>query len=177
MCSAQPGITEVHHEQHAVGRLERVHDPAFDVVAGDRRQVDELKVEVFEGHHPRLGQLGRERVGADVGLRARQLGVQLGLAGVGRADQGDLGRAFAADRVDRALLLAALFGGPDFLGDLLDPALDVALEVIGALVLRNGPKHLLEVLELLRGFAGVAVGLFGLAVDGCEIGGHGSPLL
>ena len=169
-------IAEVNHEQRAICRLQGVHDPAFDVVTGNRWHVHELEQHVLEGQHARQWQLGSKGVGADVCPGARQPRVQLGLAGVGSAKQRNLGGALRSNGVDRTLFLPALAAGTDLVGDFLDPALDVTLEVVRALVLRNGPKHFLQVLELLRGLAGFAIGLFGLPVDGSEIRGH-EPVL
>jgi len=64
------------------------------------------------------------------------------LACVRRADQGKLGGAFGADDVRRAATSAVVPGPPELLGQLLDSPLDVALEMVRALVLRHDAEHL-----------------------------------
>ena len=129
------GRPGVHHDQGRVGRLERIHDPRHGVLGGDRRQVDELQVHVLVGEHSRLGELGRERIGAGFGPGTGQPVVQGGLARVGRAEQGDLGGSLGPHHMARARAASALAAGRELLGELLDAGLDVGLEVLGPLVL------------------------------------------
>ncbi len=57
-------------------------------------------------------------------------------------------------------------------GELLDAGLDVALDVFGTLVFRNGAQHLLETRQPVAGLASLAVGVLGLFVFRCDVGRH-----
>ena len=46
-------ICDVDDEQHAIGVLQRIHEPWFQEFVGNRRQIDELKVNVFVREHAR----------------------------------------------------------------------------------------------------------------------------
>jgi hypothetical protein len=56
------GLGEIDHQQRGVRALQRRLQPRHRMLRGDRRQVDELEVDVLVRHHPRLGKLRGERV-------------------------------------------------------------------------------------------------------------------
>ena len=118
-----------------------------------RRQVDELEVDLVEDQHARLGILRRERVFRDRGARSGEPRVQRGLARVGRPDERDLRRALGTDDERGAAARAALLRPLQFLGELLDAALDVGLEMIGPLVLGDRAQHLVQPVEPLARIA------------------------
>ena len=142
------------------------------VLLRDRRQVHELQVHVLVRNHSRLGKLRRERIRAGLRPGAGQTVVQGGLARVGRAEQGDLGRALRAHHVARPGAGAALAARGELFGELLDPRLDVGLKVLGPLVLGNGPKHLAQPFEALLRLARLAERGFGGLVVRAQVGGH-----
>jgi hypothetical protein len=116
-----------------------VEDPRLDVLVVQRRKIDELEGDVLEAHHPG-GRLARgEGVVGDGRQRVRERRDQGRLAGVGRPDERDLTGPLARDqmRVRRLSGLARRL----FL-ELREPRLEIALESVGPLVLRNDAQHL-----------------------------------
>ena len=67
---------------------------------------DDAGVGVGELEHPELGFQGGERVAGDLGVGRRQSGQQGGFAGIGQADQADVGEQFQLDH--QPALLARL---------------------------------------------------------------------
>ena len=72
----------------------------------------------------------------------------------------------------RAAMLATFLRPRELLSELLDAGLDVRLQVLGTLVLRNRPQHLSEALQPLLRLACLAKGFFCLLVLGCDVRGH-----
>ena len=102
----------------------------------------------------------------------RQPRVQRRLARVRRPEQRELRRALGPDHERRPAARPAPLGPLELLGPLLDPPLDVALEVVGPLVLGDHAQHLPEALEPLARVARLAErGLRG-PVLGRQVGGH-----
>ena len=96
----------VQHDDDYIRAAEQIQQGRIGILAGERRRVDQLELDVLVSHHPRGWLMGSVRKGC--GLRG---GVghqchQRGFAGVGRADYDDLGCPFLFDAV-RGLLLGA----------------------------------------------------------------------
>ena len=72
----------------------------------------------------------------------------------------------------RAAAAAAFPGSRKFLAQILDAGLDIGLEVIRALVLRDRPQHLPQAIQAIPGLTRFSVRLFGLLVFGCDVRGH-----
>jgi hypothetical protein len=128
-------------------------------------------------HHPGFRVLGRERIRTDVRRGTRQPRVQRGLPCVRRPDQRDLRRAFGVNHQRRAAVPSALPGPFQLFGEVLDPALDVCLQVFGALVLGNRAQHLAQPLQTLARVAALAECGFGRLVVGRKIRGHDITVL
>src|SRR5215510_13961056 len=79
--------------------------------------------------------------------------MQRRLSCIGRPEEGNLRRALGLKHERWPTAGAALLGPLEFLGELFDATLDVALEMISPLVLRNDAKHLPQ---MLKAFARVA---------------------
>ncbi len=90
--------------------------------------------------------------------------MQCGFARIRRPQQRNLRGTLRPDRMRWTLALCALLWPGELLGEILDTALDVRLEVIGSLVFRNGAQHLLETIEPLLRLARLAIRLLGLPV-------------
>ena len=142
------------------------------VLRRDRGQIDELEVDVLERHHARLGMLRRERILGDVRAGTGQARMQQRLPGIRRPEQRDLRGAFGADHQRGATVPASPARAPEFAGQVLDPRLDVGLQVFGSLVLGNDAQHLPQQLQPLARIAGAAVGGLGRLVLGAQVGGH-----
>jgi hypothetical protein len=166
-------LAEIHHQQARVRRLQRGSKPWQRMLRRHGRQVHELEVHVLVRHHARLRKLGRERIGRDLGVRTGQARVQRGFPGVGRPDQRELRRTLGPDDERRpAARGAALLRRLDFLGQFLDAALDIRLQVVGALVLGDGAQHLAQAIEPLARIARLAERGFGGLVLRAEVGRH-----
>ena len=122
---------------------------------------------------PGSGILGRERIRRDLGARARQAGMKRRLARVRRPEQWDLCRALGANHQRRTAVRPAPLGSLELFGEFLDATLDVALEMVGPLVLGDHAQHLPQRLQALPGVARLAEGGLGGLVLGREVGGHG----
>ncbi len=166
-------LPQVDDQQAGLRRLQRVADPRHGVVGGQRRQVDQLKVNVLVREHAGLRVLCREGIGPDARMGAGEAMVQRRLAHVGRADDGHLGGAFRADDQRWAAARGALARAAELLGELLDAGLDVRLQVLGALVLGNRAQHLPQAAQALRGVTGSAESRLGTLVLGTQVGRHG----
>ena len=166
------GLAEIDHQKGRVGRLQGVDQPWLHELLGDRRQVDELEMDVFVGEHAWHRRVGREGIGTDLGLRSGPALVKAGFAGVRRTDQADLRRALGANRVGGTAPAPPFLGTGEFLGELLDAALEVALNMLGSLVLGDGAEHLLEAVEAFARLPCLAVRLFGSSVLRCDVRGH-----
>ena len=129
-------------------------------------------MDVLVRHHARLGMLGGEGIGGDVRAGPGEPHAQRRLAGVWRADQGELRRTLGAHHVRDAAAGRALLRRLDFLGQFLDAALDIRLQVVGALVLGDGAQHLAQPVKALLRLARLAEGGFGGLVLGAEVGRH-----
>jgi hypothetical protein len=138
----------------------------------DGGEVHELKTNVFVGHHPGLGVLGRERIRRDLRPGAREPRMQRRLARVRRPDQRNLRRALGADHDGRAAASPALLGPLQLFGQLLDAPLDVALEMVRPLVLGDHAEHLSQPLQALPRVARLAEGSLRGPVLGREVGWH-----
>jgi len=68
---------------------------------------------------------------------------------------------------------SASLGPLELFGELLDATLDVALEMVGPLVLREHAQHLPQRLQALPGIACLAQSGLGRPVLRREVGGHG----
>ena len=132
----------------------------------DRRQIDQLKVDVLVRHHAGLRILGRIRIGPDVRARSRQPRMERGFPRVRRPDQRDLCRTFRPDHQRRSAVPSALPGAFQFVGEILDTRFDIRLQMLGALMLRDHAQHLAQAFEPLPRVAGLAEGRLGRLVFG-----------
>ena len=114
---------------------------------GDGRQVDELEMHVLPLEHAGLGVLRRERIRAAASAGTRQPIVQQRLAAVRRPDERDLRGTLWSHDQRRSTARPALLRPRDLLVELLDAPLQVGLQVVGALVLRDHAQHLAQVVE------------------------------
>jgi hypothetical protein len=129
----------------------------------------EVLAELEEPHFPGLpvsaqtgaglGVLRGERVWPAARAGTGQPVVQQRLAGVRCPEQRDLGRALRADHQRRATARTAPLRAGQLLVEFLDAPLQVRLQVISALVLRDHAQHLAQVLEALGGIARLAEGV------------------
>ena len=69
----------------------------------------------------------------------------------------------------------ALFRAGQFFGELLDAALDVRLQVLGALVLGNRAQHVPQPEQPFPVLGGFPKGLLGFLVRWAEVRGHDVP--
>jgi hypothetical protein len=141
----------------------------------DRGQIHELEGNVLVGHHPGLGILGRERIGRDLCLGAREPRMQRRLADIRRPDQHDLRRALGPDHQRRTGPCPAPLGPLELFGQLPDAPLDVALEMVRPLVLRDYAEHLSQTLQALSRIARLTERAFRGLVLGREVGRHDGP--
>jgi hypothetical protein len=95
------------------------------------------------------------------------------LARVRRPEQWDLCRALGANHQSRTAVRPAPFGSLELFGEFLDAALDVALEMVGPLMLWDHAQHLPQRLQALPEIARLAESGLGCLVLGRKVGGHG----
>ena len=169
------GLGEIDDEQRRVRGLQGVHDPGNRMVAGDRRQIHELEVDVLERQHRRLGEPSGEGVGADLGVCTGELGDKSGFSGVRGSEHRNLCGTLRSNDERRSGAGTAPLRTRELLGELLDPRLDVALEMLGALVLGDGAQHLPQALEPFLGLARAAEGGSAALYSGERLAGIAWP--
>jgi hypothetical protein len=167
------GVPEVDDEQGAAGVLERAWHPGLEELGAHRRQVEKLEVDVLVGEHPGQRDLRGERVGSGGGVRAGQPRMKARLAGVGWTQQRDLRCAFRPHDQRGSAARPTLARPGDVLRQLLDPRLEVGLDVLGALVLGDRAQHLAQAFEPFLRLTRLAIGLLGRLVLRREVGRHG----
>src|SRR5215831_1167049 len=100
--------------------------------------------------------------------------MQRRLSCIGRPEEGNLRRALGLKHERWRTAGAALLWPLEFFGELFDATLDVALEMISPLVLRNDAKHLPQMLKAFSRVARLAKrSLCGLVI-GREVSRHDS---
>jgi hypothetical protein len=166
------GIREIDHQETRVRRLQRAAKPGHRVRARDRGQIDELKRNILVRHHPCLRKLGGEGVGRGVRARGGEPRVQRRLAGVRRPEQRELRGTLGPDHEGGSAPGAAFLRALELLGEFLDAPLDVRLQMVGALVLRDDAQHLAQPLQALIRVACLAERGFHCPIFGRQVGGH-----
>ncbi len=99
--------------------------------------------------------------------------MQAGLAGVRRPEERELRSTLCTDHMRRSAAFAPFLRAREFFGKLFDSRLDVGLQVLRTLVLRDRAEHLPQAIETFPGLASRAIGLFGFLVIGRGVGRHG----
>src|SRR5690606_36872619 len=147
-----------------VGRLQRVYEPAVDVVGGARRKIDELKVDVLERKHAGQRLVRGVWIRPDRRPRPDEPRVQRELPGVRRTEQRNLTCALVTYDVHRARAGRALPRTAELVGQLLDSTFDVRLEMLRTLVLGYRAQHRLQAGEALALVVRGSISLLGAFV-------------
>ena len=166
-------LGKVNDKQHRVCALERRLQPGNRMLGSDRRQINELKVDVFVRHHPGQRKLGGERVRRIMRARSGQSRVQQGFAGVRRSDQRNLRRSLGSNDQCRTAVPTAAAADVDLVAQLLDARFDIGLEALGAFMLGNRAQHFAQAFQPLARLPRFAVGRLRRLVLRTEIGRHG----
>lgn len=165
-------VPREHYRLSQVGLADDRAHPGQRRLLVDRRQVDQLYLDVLVRRHRGEGESGSVGVVGNLRRRVGEACQDPGLARVRRADDRDLSRPLFANGVELTAggarpVLALLL-------ELGEAGAKLAAEVLGALVLGHEREHGLERLGLLRGAPGLAVGLLGLVVLGWQVRRHRS---
>jgi len=102
--------------------------------------------------------------------------MQGGFSAVRRPDQGDLGGALGANEKRRAPVPGAFLQPVRRFGELLDPSLDIALQMVRALVLWYCAQHFAQPFEALRRVARLPKRVLGSLVFRSQVGRHFTTL-
>ncbi len=162
---------DVEDEQGAVRAVHEARQVRLGVAARDGGRVHELHLHVLERHHPGLRRTRREGVVCDLRMGVRERLEERRLPRVGRPEEHPLPGAFAVHVAEIDVVPAARH----VLGlvlELGEACLEVALELLGALVLGEERQHLAQGLDALLVRRRATEPQLGVVVLGREVGWH-----